>query len=354
MPASYRKHRLRPGALGRLAVYTRRARPIASAVTITRCRAATPVQIPRFQSNCNSVSAHSSRCAAPTARSPRWCAEPSGEARPVGNENGYTLGIEHRRRFCQQRELVYNGDATTRRRLLTRHLCSRVRSINCATAAYNGPAPQSGAERATQYEHQASSGHQHYLSNTHTDPGINWDRRRYYGLAQSGHRRHDARTRYIRDQRRPLHINSPSVFGQHDRRRQRRSSVRTRSARQRAYGQLLRALIKLDRQPIATTQDAGGALSWPAAERQSSEQPVPRATDSIGFWVVYRRGSVSSGRRSASTMATATEQLDVQDAASRPTRGPTSSGSLTDANAVERVGRRQRHNRRQPTSRSTK
>lgn len=100
-------------------------------------------------------------------------------AHHIGSQNGYTLGIEHEgyvNNASWYTTAMYNASAA-----LTRHFCSRY-GIPCSSA-YNGAA-HSGIvvlPAATKIK-----GHQHFPDNTHTDPGINWDWRRYYGLLNPG------------------------------------------------------------------------------------------------------------------------------------------------------------------------
>ena len=87
------------------------------------------------------------------------------------------LGIEHEgyvNNASWYTTAMYNASAA-----LTRHFCSRW-GINCATA-YNGSAHSGVVVLSSSIK---VKGHQHFPNNTHTDPGINWDWRRYYGLLE--------------------------------------------------------------------------------------------------------------------------------------------------------------------------
>ncbi|MFC3551951.1 N-acetylmuramoyl-L-alanine amidase [Lysobacter cavernae] len=98
----------------------------------------------------------------------------------VGNHNGYTLGIEHEgyvNNSSWYTSAMYNSSAA-----LVRSFCATYSAIPCASA-YNGAA-SSGINvlpASTKIK-----GHQHYSGQTHTDPGINWDWRRYYTLLNPG------------------------------------------------------------------------------------------------------------------------------------------------------------------------
>lgn len=98
----------------------------------------------------------------------------------VRSHNPTTLGIEHEgyvNNSSWYTTAMYNSSAA-----LVRHFCARYSGINCA-AAYNGSAHSSVVVLPTSV---SIKGHQHYSGQTHTDPGINWDWRRYYGLLNPG------------------------------------------------------------------------------------------------------------------------------------------------------------------------
>lgn len=100
-------------------------------------------------------------------------------AHHIGSQNNYTLGIEHEgyvNNAAWYTTSMYNASSA-----LTRHFCS-VHGINCATA-YNGPAHSGIVVLSSAVK---VKGHQHFPDNTHTDPGINWDWPRYYGLLNPG------------------------------------------------------------------------------------------------------------------------------------------------------------------------
>jgi N-acetyl-anhydromuramyl-L-alanine amidase AmpD len=94
----------------------------------------------------------------------------------VRNHNSYTLGIEHEGYVSNSAwytNAMYNASAA-----LVRHFCARYAGISCSTA-YSGP---SSSGVVVLPDSVKIKGHQHFSGNTHTDPGINWDWRRYYGL----------------------------------------------------------------------------------------------------------------------------------------------------------------------------
>lgn len=93
----------------------------------------------------------------------------------VGNANSWTIGIEHEgyvNNAAWYTTAMYNSSAA-----LTRHLCTK-HAIPC-TSAYKGAA-SSGINVLP--VSTRIKGHQHYSGQTHTDPGINWNWSKYYGL----------------------------------------------------------------------------------------------------------------------------------------------------------------------------
>ncbi|QWF17802.1 N-acetylmuramoyl-L-alanine amidase [Lysobacter capsici] len=131
-----------------------------------------------FQNNPNSVSAHylirsSDGQITQMVRENR-------AAHHVGVHNKTTLGIEHEG-FIDNASwytaAMYNASAA-----LTRHFCATYSAINCASA-FKGPA---GSGINVLPASVKVKGHQHYSSQTHTDPGINWDWARYFNLLNPG------------------------------------------------------------------------------------------------------------------------------------------------------------------------
>jgi N-acetyl-anhydromuramyl-L-alanine amidase AmpD len=149
----------------------------ASAVTIHTMQGSYAGSISWFQNNPNSVSAHylirsSDGQVTQMVRENR-------AAHHVRSHNGYTLGIEHEgfiNNASWYTTAMYNASAA-----LTRHFCSAW-SISCASA-YNG---NSSSGVVVLPDSTRIKGHQHYSGNDHTDPGINWDWRRYYTLLNPG------------------------------------------------------------------------------------------------------------------------------------------------------------------------
>jgi N-acetyl-anhydromuramyl-L-alanine amidase AmpD len=93
----------------------------------------------------------------------------------VGNANPYTVGIEHEgyvNNAAWYTTVMYNSSAA-----LTIDICND-NNIN-KTTCYNGPAHVDVVTLSTAIK---IKGHQHFPSQNHNDPGINWDWARYYNL----------------------------------------------------------------------------------------------------------------------------------------------------------------------------
>lgn len=94
----------------------------------------------------------------------------------VRNHNSYTLGIEHEgyiNNSAWYTNAMYNASSA-----LVRNFCSKYSAIKCSSA-YSGPASSGTQVLAASVK---IKGHQHYSGNDHTDPGINWNWSKYYGL----------------------------------------------------------------------------------------------------------------------------------------------------------------------------
>ncbi|UZW61227.1 N-acetylmuramoyl-L-alanine amidase [Lysobacter enzymogenes] len=131
-----------------------------------------------FQNNPNSVSAHylirsSDGQITQMVRENR-------AAHHVGVHNKTTLGIEHEGFIANASwytAAMYNASAA-----LTRHFCATYSAISCASA-FKGP----GGNGINVLPASVKvKGHQHYSSQTHTDPGQYWDWARYYNLLNPG------------------------------------------------------------------------------------------------------------------------------------------------------------------------
>ncbi|QWP78167.1 N-acetylmuramoyl-L-alanine amidase [Lysobacter sp. K5869] len=101
-------------------------------------------------------------------------------AHHVGVHNKTTLGIEHEGFIANSSwytAAMYNASAA-----LTRHFCATYSAISCASA-FKGPGGTGINVLPTSVK---VKGHQHYSSQTHTDPGQYWDWARYYTLLNPG------------------------------------------------------------------------------------------------------------------------------------------------------------------------
>ncbi len=145
----------------------------ASAVTIHTMQGSYAGSISWFQNNPYSVSAHY-LIRSSDGQITQMVRE-SRAAHHVGTHNGYTLGIEHEgyvSNAAWYTTAMYNASAN-----LTRSFCSAY-AIPCASA-YNGNASSGLQLLPTSTK---IKGHQHFSSQSHTDPGQYWDWRRYYNL----------------------------------------------------------------------------------------------------------------------------------------------------------------------------
>jgi hypothetical protein len=145
----------------------------ASAVTIHTMQGSYAGSISWFQSNPYSVSAHY-LIRSSDGQITQMVRE-SRAAHHVGSHNGYTLGIEHEGYVANASwytTAMYNASAA-----LTRNFCARY-AIPCSSA-YNGAGSTGIVVLPTSTK---IKGHQHFSSQTHTDPGQYWDWRRYYTL----------------------------------------------------------------------------------------------------------------------------------------------------------------------------
>jgi N-acetyl-anhydromuramyl-L-alanine amidase AmpD len=148
-----------------------------SAVTIHTMQGSYAGSIAWFQNNPYSVSAH--YLVRSSDGQVTQMVREAQAAHHVGSQNNYTLGIEHEGyvgNAAWYTTAMYNASAA-----LTRHFCTR-HAIPCASA-YNGPAH--GGVNVLPSSVRIK-GHQHYTGQTHTDPGIHWDWRRYYALLNPG------------------------------------------------------------------------------------------------------------------------------------------------------------------------
>ena len=94
----------------------------------------------------------------------------------VGNHNPYTIGIEHE---------GYVSDASWYTAAMIQSSADLVRDITSSGYGINPLRTYYGASTSGVNVLGACTtikGHQHYGSNTHTDPGINWDWENYYKL----------------------------------------------------------------------------------------------------------------------------------------------------------------------------
>jgi len=100
----------------------------------------------------------------------------SNKAWHVGNENGYTIGIEHE---------GYVSNAAWYTPSLYQSSANLVKDITQSGYGINPKRTYDGASSSTTEllgNCIRIKGHQHYANQSHTDPGINWNWNKYYGL----------------------------------------------------------------------------------------------------------------------------------------------------------------------------
>jgi hypothetical protein len=253
-----------------------RSRSSYSSVTIHTAQGSYAGTINWFKSNPYSVSAHyvirsSDGQVTQMVRNYRG-------AHHVGVHNGTTLGIEHEgyvNNSSWYTTAMYNSSSA-----LVRNFCGKYSAISCANA-YNGPAHSGVVVLSTSID---VKGHQHYSSQTHTDPGINWDWRRYYTLLNPGS---GGTTKYLdRFESSVGHFaTSPTYSGSTTGISTASSATRNCSIRKNGSCSL-RVLLK---------DNTSSSASWAVRLLSGGGSPgsntaLTRANGKIGFWV-YSGGS---------------------------------------------------------------
>ncbi|WP_220479222.1 N-acetylmuramoyl-L-alanine amidase [Marilutibacter spongiae] len=253
-----------------------RSRSSYSSVTIHTAQGSYAGTINWFKSNPYSVSAHYV-IRSSDGQVTQMVRNANG-AHHVGVHNGTTLGIEHEgyvNNSSWYTTAMYNSSAA-----LVRSFCSKYSAISCANA-YNGPSHSGVVVLSTSID---VKGHQHYSSQTHTDPGINWDWRRYYTLLNPGS---GGTTKYLdRFESSVGHFTTSPTYSGSTRGISTASSA-TRTCSTRKNGSCsLRVLLK---------DNASSSANWSVrllsgAGNPSSNTALTRANGKIGFWV-YAGGS---------------------------------------------------------------
>lgn len=103
----------------------------------------------------------------------------SNKAWHVGNHNPYTIGIEHEgyiNNAAWYTNAMYGSSAN-----LVKDICLSGYGIP-PTSCYNGPSCNGGSNTCLISTTYRIKGHQHFSSQSHTDPGINWNWPKYYCL----------------------------------------------------------------------------------------------------------------------------------------------------------------------------
>lgn len=194
----------------------------------------------------------------------------------VGNHNGYTLGIEHEgyvNNSSWYTTSMYNSSAA-----LVRNFCAKYSAIPCSTA-YKG-SPSSGINVLP--TSVKIKGHQHYSGQSHTDPGINWNWSKYYGLLNPGGDGGTGAVQYLdRFESSVGHFNtSPAYSGSTTGISS--TSTASRDCGTRRYGSCsLRVLLK---------DNTSSSANWAVRLLSGSGNPasntaLTRANGTVGFWV---------------------------------------------------------------------
>jgi N-acetylmuramoyl-L-alanine amidase len=200
----------------------------------------------------------------------------SNKAWHASSHNAYSLGIEHEgfvNNASWYTTAMYNASSA-----LTRTWCTRYAGIVCSTA-YNGPASSGVVVLPDSID---IKGHQHLSGASHTDPGINWNWSRYYGLLNPGS---SATTVLDSFESSVGHfVTSPSYSGSTTGIAATSSATRNCSIRHNGSCSLQVRLV-----------DAAGAAPWAVRLLSGSGNPgsntaLSRSTGKVGFWV-YAAGS---------------------------------------------------------------
>ena len=255
-----------------------RARSSYSSVTIHTAQGSYGGTISWFQNNPYSVSAHyvirsSDGQVTQMVRNSR-------AAHHVGVHNGTTLGIEHEgyvNNSSWYTSAMYNSSAA-----LVRDFCAKYAAVSCANA-YRGPAHSGVVVLSTALD---VKGHQHYSSQTHTDPGINWNWGRYYDLLNPGGGGGGSTTILDSFEGSVGHFNTSPTYSGSTTGISSTSSATRNCATRRNGNCSLRVLLKDDR-----ASSAGWAVRLLSGTgRPGSNTPLTRASGTIGFWV-YATGT---------------------------------------------------------------
>lgn len=202
----------------------------------------------------------------------------SQKAWHVGVHNPYSLGIEHEG-FAKQTGW-YTSAMYTASSKLTKNFCVRY-AIDC-TKTYKG-ASSSGVVPLTGY---TVKGHQHFSSNSHSDPGINWDWPRYYGLINGA----TSTTRILDNfEASEGHFNTPPTYSGST------TGIATTSTADRSN---LRPKNGSYSERIVLNDNTASSAAWAVRQLSGSGDPaqntsMARASGRVGFWVYASTGGVT-------------------------------------------------------------
>lgn len=191
------------------------------------------------------------------------------------DQNSFALGIEHEgyvNNSSWYTNAMYNSSAA-----LVRNFCAKYSTIPCSSA-YKGAASSGIKVLSTSVK---IKGHQHYSGQNHTDPGINWNWSKYYGLLNPGSGGGGTTTKYLdRFESSVGHFNtSPAYSGSTT--GISTASTATRDCKTRKNGTCsLRVQLKDNKKSSANW--AVRLLS--GSGNPGSNTKLTRANGTIGFW----------------------------------------------------------------------
>ena len=194
----------------------------------------------------------------------------------VRSQNSFALGIEHEgyvNNSSWYTTAMYNASAG-----VVRNFCAKYSTIPC-TSAYKG-APSSGINVLP--TSVKIKGHQHYSGQTHTDPGINWNWSKYYGLLNPGDGGGTGLVTYLdRFESSVGHFTtSPSYSGS-------TSGISTASSATRDCTTRKNGSCSLQ---LQLKDNTSSSASWAVrllagAGSPGSNTPLARSNGTLGFWV---------------------------------------------------------------------
>lgn len=196
----------------------------------------------------------------------------------VGVHNPYSMGIEHEGYATQTG--WYTSAMYTASSKLTKNFCVKY-AIDCSKT-YKGSS-SSGVVPLTGY---TVKGHQHFSSNSHTDPGIHWDWPRYYALVNGV----TSTTRIFDNfEVSEGHFNTPPTYS---------GSTTGIAASSTADRSNVRPKNGSYSERIVLNDNTASSAAWTVRQLSGAGDPaqntaMARASGRIGFWVYASSGGVT-------------------------------------------------------------